>query len=94
MCDFVTIINLQGTTRTRLFLFSCFSAERDFYLDYVSDGDWTSVLDDQRYGCDEIFYLLYDAILGGTKETLLAANGIYITLTINLCSSAHPQLGV
>ena len=26
----------------------------------------------QRQGCDEIFFLLYDAIIGGTKDDLLA----------------------
>ena len=51
-----------------------FSAERDFYLYYVSDFTWEEfTVSNERGGCDEIFYLLVDAIFGASKEQFLEA---------------------
>ena len=66
-----------------------FSAERDWYLYFVSDKTWTNFALDNledpgedwtlRIGCDNIFFLLLNAVFGDevTKEDLLAAGGMY-----------------
>ena len=73
-------------------IFSWFSAERDWYLWHVSDKNWKEfVMDDlnaspysrqgfntQRAGCDEIFQLLFNAIIGGTVDEILKAGMVKV----------------
>ena len=67
-------------------IFSWFSAERDWYLWHVSDKNWKEfAMDDlnsltwtQRSGCDEIFQLLFSAIIGGTVDEILKAGMVKV----------------
>ena len=77
------------------------SAERDWWLHFVSDGTWTDfVMDDLtqqnpdstqpdwplRQGCDEIFRILLSAITGEANYDITKPNGKYYLITFDIYS--------